>query len=401
MKKIALLNVFIGDFPWFFDYFIKSCSYNPTIDFYVFCNKTYDKTIPENVSFVYLTLEQFNVLASSKLGLEVSIKNAYKLCDFKPAYGVIFSEYLAKYDFWGICDIDVVFGRIREFMTEIVLSEHDVISVRNDFPTGYFMLFKNERRINHLFTKSKDYKMIFSSPKHFCFDECNFKHNAVSAGYNILEIPCEIESMHHVLVKEQNNIRVFWDFLIVEGHPGNLKWDEGQLIYKKKYEVLLYHLKFFKSNVNVRKKRPNVLSKKFKIHKYHIQSQSVNIFKIFWCYFEYEIMIPFFHRLWQRINYFLALKLHPVTPPVTSQEIIFSDGNVFLKKHGEKLFVLAFNKGFKDQQLCVPSYFEKQVFYSKEKQYTRYIISEDTEHSITFETVNDIGIVFKFNLKSM
>jgi len=109
MKKLALINVFMGDFPWFFDYFIKSCSHNPSVDFFVFCDKPYGKEIPKNVKLLNLTIEQFNVLASSKLKLNISIKNAYKLCDFKPAYGLIFSEYLIGYDFWGMCDIDIIF----------------------------------------------------------------------------------------------------------------------------------------------------------------------------------------------------------------------------------------------------------------------------------------------------
>jgi len=32
-------------------------------------------------------------MASRKLGFKVTINNPYKLCDFKPAYGLFFEEY--------------------------------------------------------------------------------------------------------------------------------------------------------------------------------------------------------------------------------------------------------------------------------------------------------------------
>ena len=36
--------------------------------------------------------------------------------DLRPAYGVLFEEYLDGYDFWGHCDLDVLFGRIRDHL---------------------------------------------------------------------------------------------------------------------------------------------------------------------------------------------------------------------------------------------------------------------------------------------
>lgn len=398
MKKIALINVFIGEFPWFFDYFIKSCLHNPTIDFYIFCDTSYSKPVPKNVNLLDLTLTQFNLLASSKLELEVSIENAYKLCDFKPAYGIIFSDYLTEYDFWGICDIDIIFGRIREFMTDDILTEYEVISVRPDFPTGYFMLFKNEQKINTLFTKSKDYEMVFSSQKHFCFDECNFKHDYVSKGYNILEILTEIESMHHILVRENNNIKVFWDFLIIEGHPGNLHWDTGQLIYLNKYEVILYHLRFFKSNIYVHKKSPEIIPENFKIHSYHIQNTSVNIFKKLWNHFKYEKIKIFFARRKRWIDRLIAFMVFNSPKLKQPSENIFSDGDVFLIMSGTYA-LLSYDENFQNYHVLIPSYFKKGTYYTKNKPSFSYIISKPSTSIINLKTINRVGNISKFKLQ--
>ena len=54
------------------------------------------------------------------------------------------------------------FGRIREFITDEMLTTYEVISVRNDYPTGSFMILKTKKKTNWLFQKSKDYKKIFT-----------------------------------------------------------------------------------------------------------------------------------------------------------------------------------------------------------------------------------------------
>lgn len=251
MQNILLINCYFGRFPWYFPFYIKSCSRNTTVDFIIFSDALYTDTLPGNVRIIPFSLAEFNLLATEKLGFEIALKNAYKLCDFKPAYGVIFSDYLHKYDFWGMCDIDIVLGRIREFITDEMLDTFDVINTRHDYLTGSFMLFRNNDVLNNLFAKSKDYKKIFKSHKHYCFDECNFKHAQMEQEMNIFDVDCEIESMEHVIRKEMKlgSINVFFDFLVIDGLSGKLKWDNGVLGYDNKFEILLYHLIQYKSNV--------------------------------------------------------------------------------------------------------------------------------------------------------
>ena len=161
---------------------------------------------------------------------------------------------MGDYDFWGHGDIDVIYGNIRNFISVEMLDEHEMITARHDFLSGTFTLFKNNDKINTLFMQSKDYKKVFSSTLHYCFDECNFLWNQIGElkrKRTIFDLSCEIESMTHVVRKLQsvNKLKVFFDFMIVEGTPGHLKWVEGKLIFKNKFEALLYHLiKFKKEN---------------------------------------------------------------------------------------------------------------------------------------------------------
>lgn len=61
------------------------------------------------------------------LGMQVWLEKPYKLCDFRPLYGEIFSNYVDGYDFWGYCDCDLIFGDIRKFLTEELLSTKDYL----------------------------------------------------------------------------------------------------------------------------------------------------------------------------------------------------------------------------------------------------------------------------------
>jgi len=274
MNKIVLLNCYLGKLPWYFDFFLKSCETNPTVDFIIFSNDDKKRDVPQNVKIVQFSLEAFNILASQQLNLDIKITNAYKICDFKPAFGVIFQNEISSYDFWGVCDIDLVFGRIREFMTQELLNDYDVISVKDSFPSGYFLLFRNHTIVNHLFEKSKDYKHIFTTNDNYCFDECGGAYDEVISGINILDVPTETESIHHVLVKERSNIRVHFDLFIIEGTPGRIKWDNGILSYKNEYEVLLYHFSSYKNNIFSGIKKWKKIPDSYYVDKYNIRKHS-------------------------------------------------------------------------------------------------------------------------------
>lgn len=248
-QSIAMIICWYGSYPWYFPYFIHSCGFNLTIDFYIITeNKDVILNKPDNVKIIHKTFDELKVDFSEKLGFTVSIDYPYKLCDFRPAFGILFSDIIRGYDFWGHADIDVVFGNIRSFITTDILNNYDVISCRHDYITGTFCLFRNFNDVNWLFEQSRDYKKVFSSSDHYCFDECNFLHKELNNGASILDFPNNIQSMTWLVQKavSAGKLRAFFDFIIIEGTPGKIKWSEGKIIYKDMYEAMLYHLIKFK-----------------------------------------------------------------------------------------------------------------------------------------------------------
>jgi hypothetical protein len=249
LTSIAVITCWYGKYPWYLNYFLHSCSFNPTVDFFIITdNLDVLSHKPPNVTIIHKTIATIETIANQKLGFAINIDNPYKLCDFKPAYGFLFSDIVAGYDFWAQSDLDIIFGDIRHFLTQDFLASYDFISMRHDYTTGCFALYRNKEQMNTFFMKSKDYRLVFSSPKHYCFDECNFAWDELTIGKSIFEVNTEIVSFTHLIRAAEitKEIRAHFDFIIVEGYTGDVIFDNGKVIYKQELEGLLFHLYWIK-----------------------------------------------------------------------------------------------------------------------------------------------------------
>jgi hypothetical protein len=200
MKKICIVVCYFGKWPKWFNLYLKSCRYNPTVNwlFYTDCGKP--KNAPDNVEFIKGTLEDFNNLVSKKLGFKINIKSKRQLCDLKPAYGVILEDYLKNHDFWGYGDIDLIYGNIRKFITDSILKEYDVVSAKKEYLVGHFTLFRNCDKINRLHEEGP-YKKVFSDLKYHNFDESNwiFHRPAFDMESRIEQIICFFEHLKYLI----------------------------------------------------------------------------------------------------------------------------------------------------------------------------------------------------------
>ena len=263
-KSIAIIVCWYGPYPWYVPYFIHSCTYNDSIDFIIITdNESHIHNKPSNVKIIYKTVEEIKAIAYKKLGFEVSISNPYKLNDFKPAYGFLFPEIINGYSFWGQGDLDIICGNIREFITDEMMGMYDFISLRHDYATGCFSLYKNNEKMNTFFMRSRDYKLILSNPKHYCFDECSFAWDDLVAGKSILELETETESFTYLIrvAELKGEIKAPFDFILMEGKTGRIVFDNGRIIYKNQFEAILYHLFWLKKVYSPKKIPMNIPDK--------------------------------------------------------------------------------------------------------------------------------------------
>ena len=125
-----------------------------------------------------------------------------------------------------------------------MLYAYDFISVRHDYTTGCFALYRNNEKMNTFFMRSKDYKTVFSSAEFYSFCECNFLWKDLAEGKSILELERNIDSFTYLIksAEAKKEIRAHFDFILLEGEPGRIIFDNGKIIYKNQFEGILYHL---------------------------------------------------------------------------------------------------------------------------------------------------------------
>jgi len=251
--KIVILITYFGNFPNYIHFFFKTCAYNKHITFLIFTDNEFsDNADIGNLKFITSSLGAFNALASSKLGVEVNIKNGYKLCDFRPMYGLIYEDYIKEFDFWGYCDTDIVFGDLQKILTDEILGNYDIISSHPQYMAGPFSLYKNMIEVNRLFFASKDWKEVVSNINYMSFDEASNVISKLWEGYNIFDFQSKIESMTHVVQKrDKADIRAYFSNFITERIPYNKKliWNDGILNDTFGKELFIFHFLVYKSKL--------------------------------------------------------------------------------------------------------------------------------------------------------
>ncbi len=171
MEKILFIIPYYGKWPDCFREWAYTAGYlkDQNIDFLLVTDLEIPFPLPENIHVQALTFPQLKEKIQSQFPFPVSLQTPYKLCDFRPAYGIIFREEIKEYAFWGHCDLDQIWGNVRGFITDGILKNNDKIQYM-----GHFVLYRNCPRMNQLFAEKGgvfSYQQVFSSPKYFSFDE--------------------------------------------------------------------------------------------------------------------------------------------------------------------------------------------------------------------------------------
>jgi len=165
-----LIVPYFGKMPLYYKIWEMSARKNSTIDFLII---TDDKSTigKDNIKVIHMKFEELKKRIQKIFDFDICLEKPYKLCDYKPAYGLIFEDELKGYDFWGHCDIDLVFGDIRHFVTDRILEENDKV-----YEHGHFCLYRNIPQVTQILKNDGpypefNYKETYSTNDVFGFDE--------------------------------------------------------------------------------------------------------------------------------------------------------------------------------------------------------------------------------------
>lgn len=272
--RIALLNCYFGELPNYFDLWLQSCENNPGIDFYLITDAVLSHEVPANVNVISTTFDELIQRIESKFDFKVNLSTPYKLTDFKPAYGYIFEDLFKPYDYWGYCDIDLIFGNILKFIEKPIKEGYEKI-----YQLGHLTIYQNTKKMRELFMQKGgmfSYRRVFSDDNLYSYDEhCGQMLKAKVNGVkeycqeDMADISCRIQRL---TASRQKNYP-YQVFYYEDGAVYRAFIDNGSLSYqefiyihiqKRKYkniDQLLNGQSFYILSDTFEKKEKNTLSK--------------------------------------------------------------------------------------------------------------------------------------------
>lgn len=266
-KVCVLILVYFGRFNNYYPLFLKSCAMNPGFDWFIFTDNVDYYDYPENVFVIQTTLDEVRVKAREKFGFEVVLDSPHKLCDYKPAYGLLFENYIVEYKYWGYCDCDLIFGNLEQILLPLLNEGYDKL-----FAAGHLTLYRNTYDNNRRFMKDMNgrylYREAYTTNDTFVLDEdwgghdnvhtiflmdgCRVYENdlcmnpAITSARFMRDYYCP--ELHEFVKEKYKKARYFW----IYGNIFRLEWN-GKIICT---EYLYIHLQRRKMRVKCSLKSP-------------------------------------------------------------------------------------------------------------------------------------------------
>ena len=252
MKTIVVIFPYFGKLPPQYQMWRASALRNPSVDFMFFTDT--DVEPAKNIIVNKMQFSDFQQLVQKAFDFPIVLDRPYKLCEYKQAYGYILQDYMKEYDFWGFGDLDLVYGDLRSFFTEDILTHKFLLG------WGHLTLLHNDEDTNTYFMKQvagyQNYKEAFTTSKITFFDEygyngCSDKWRDCRPEDCWLEWPFDNASKpkqsYHF-----NSLTRGWQQVIFE-HVNNklymLRFHNGKLEKKESLYAHFQHRGFMKNKV--------------------------------------------------------------------------------------------------------------------------------------------------------
>ena len=169
--KVAQIIPYFGKWPEWIELYFYSCGQNPMVDFIFYTDCPLPRHRYKNTIFHQCSYDEYCRLISESLGIDFHASKAYKLTDLKPFIGAIHQDELKNYDFWGMGDLDLVYGNLGMVINENNLAKYDVVTTHNYHIAGHCCFCRNNDYYRNLCFKIKDWQQKVTDEKALSLDE--------------------------------------------------------------------------------------------------------------------------------------------------------------------------------------------------------------------------------------
>ena len=235
---IAIVVTFFGNPPAWLPAFFRSCQTNPDVRWLIYSDFGTLPT-PPNVTMKPMDLREFNARASAASGTAITIDPARirKICDFKPLYGLMFADDLRDFEFWAYSDLDVIWGDIRQFITDELLNGHIIVSPRQRKLGGHGTFFRNTEANNRLFEIVPDVRAHLVNPHYVRVDE-----NLMTFGLRDLIAKTSFKARPKIYWDQEMTITAeYQKALLASAADWQLTWKNGHAFDVEGREVMYLH----------------------------------------------------------------------------------------------------------------------------------------------------------------
>ena len=255
----CLILPYSGPLPPWTPLFLRSIERNPSIDLFLVYKDEVGYSLPGNVFQVRLSLREIEERVRGNLSDQLRLPHAYKLCDLKPFYALLFPELVDGHDFWGYCDLDLVLGDISALVCEQRLKDVDVFFADEKMVMGHFALFRNDPKINQIARRIPGYMERLLATKAMFVDEAGMEEVVASS-------PDVRWSMAHSLSESQLTVNANGKMMGqtngVRGTRHSFFWRDGHAYIEEKasgrpQEVLYLHFMGLKRQIHWGKYDPS------------------------------------------------------------------------------------------------------------------------------------------------
>ena len=247
----------MGPFPDYIGVFLDSASRNSGTDFLIVTDQENVYKTGDNVRWFEVSNQDLIDRINNNIGLNINYNIRYKICDFKPTYGVIFSDLVADYAYWAYTDPDVVWGSVDRVLSGHMSDGVDIFSTRGEYwLAGAFTMFKNDSHINNMFRLSDAYRDVLSDSKTRRFAETCGMWKGEFFDRDLKSVS-ESASMSDIVNFEYgiDNVKYNNEYVIRE-YKTKRQWSygdfeivsDGTRLLDRDKEILLFHMVFVKND---------------------------------------------------------------------------------------------------------------------------------------------------------
>ena len=253
--KIAIIEPYFGHLPPWNNPFMVTLARNSMLTWIRFSDTPPPQDVPENLVTIEMTLGGLNHLCRRKLGFDPCLKRGYKCCDLRPAFGKVFEDYLADFDYWGYGDSDVLLGRCEDYLDDDLLAEYDAFASCRSNMNGQFAVFRNHGVLRHPHVLIEDFRDQVRNPELQYCEEVTLDTALMKSDSRVLRRQLQIHDVGNdewraraekIEMEEYGNLdELFWE-------EGETCWKDGRVVHVASgKEAMFFHFHHWKRSWNL------------------------------------------------------------------------------------------------------------------------------------------------------